>query len=402
MEENRIKLIVVKFGGSVLKDGHGIRRAAEQVKAEVEKGNKVVVVVSALKGVTDQLLDASEAIHSNTPISVKDHIIRLGEEQSTRLVSSALNLIGVKSEEFTVDSPGWPLITDENFGDAEPLLDQCQQAVNIGLKPVIERGITPVVSGFVGRSISGEITTLGRGGTDTTATVLSKCLNADELILVKDVGGVFSADPRSVKDAEMLDVLSTDEAYKLSSSGAKVLHEKVFRHKNPELGIRLISTGEDLSGSGTLIVGGVADFDLDISDTLVHEFTLVGEGGISGALVSDAVLTVNNNGGMVRNLESNGNNISLLVTGEPVTLLNHLHKIVQSHELKGLSHKEGLHQVTVHGVDIEKVKHGASKIAELPSVHKVSISKTQITLTLDSRDNLEQVLTGVGEVILTL
>ena len=391
---------MVKFGGSVLRDGNGIRQAAQQVKAEVEKGNRVVVVVSALKGVTDQLLDATDAIHSNTPTSVKDHIIRLGEEQSTRLMSSALNLLGVESEEFTVDSPRWPLITDDNFGDAEPLLDECQQAVNIGLKPVIERGITPVVSGFVGRSISGEVTTLGRGGTDTTATVLSNCLNADELILVKDVGGVYSADPQRVEGAEMLETLSTDEAYQLSSSGAKVLHDKVFRHKNPELGIRLISTGEDLSGSGTLILGGVSEFDLEVSDTPVHEFTLVGEGAISGPAVSDALTCITGCGGKIKSLESNGNNISLLVEGDPDILLNTLHGLVKGNDLKAVSHKEGLHQVTVHGVDLDKVKRGVSRVAELPSVHKVSISKTQVTLTLDSRDHLDEVLTGLGEVIL--
>ena len=92
----------------MLRDGDGIRQAAHQVKAEIDNGNWVVVVVSALKGVTDQLLAVTEAIDPNTPTSVKDHIIRLGEEQSTRLVSSALNLIGVESEEFTVDSPSWP------------------------------------------------------------------------------------------------------------------------------------------------------------------------------------------------------------------------------------------------------------------------------------------------------
>lgn len=384
----------------MLRDGDGIRQAAQQVKAEVEKGNRVVVVVSALKGVTDQLLDATDAIHPNMPPSVKDHIIRLGEEQSTRLVSSALNLMGVESEEFTVDSPGWPLITDENFGDAEPLLDECQQAVNIGLKPVIERGITPVVSGFVGRSASGEITTLGRGGTDTTATVLSKCLNADELILVKDVGGVYSADPQRVEDAEMLKNLSVDEAYQLSSSGAKVLHDKVFRHKNPELGIRLISTGEDLSGSGTLIVGGVDDFNLALSDTPVHEFTLVGEGVITGPLVSDAITSITDNGGHIKSLESNGNNVSLLVTGDPTILLNALHGIVKDGNMKAVSHKKGLHQVTIHGVDLDKVKRGATRIAELPTVYKVSLSKTQITLILDSRSHLEEVLSGVNAVIL--
>lgn len=396
------KLIVVKFGGSVLRDGECVRQAAEQVKAEVVKGNQVVVVVSALKGVTDQLLDATEAIHPNTPTSVKDHIIRLGEEQSTRLVSSALKLIGVESEEFTVDSPSWPLITDENFGDAEPLLPECQKAVNIGLKPVIERGITPVVSGFVGRSTSGEITTLGRGGTDTTATVLSRCLNADELILVKDVGGVFSADPGLADDVEMLETISTDEAYQLSSSGAKVLHDKVFRHKNPELGIRLISTGEDLSDSGTLVIGSVAEVGLKISDTLVHEFTLVGEGAINGLTVSEVLSKVTEHGGKIQSLESNGNNISLLVEGEPSLLLNKLHDFVKGNDLKAVSHKEGLHQVTLRGLGVEKVKRGASGISELPSVHRMCISKTQVILTLDSLNQLEDVLTEIGEITSTL
>lgn len=384
----------------MLQDGVGIRKAAEQVKAEIDKGNRVVVVVSALKGVTDQLLDATDAIHPNTPVSVKDHIIRLGEEQSTRLVSSALNLIGVESEEFTVDSPSWPLITDDNFGDAEPLIAECQRAVNIGLKPVIARGITPVVSGFVGRSFGGEVTTLGRGGTDTTATVLSKCLNADELILVKDVGGVYSADPLHVKRAEMLETLSTNEAYQLSSSGAKVLHDKVFRHKNPELGIRLISTGEDLSGSGTLIAGGVDEFNLTLSDTTVHEFTLVGEGAISAPLVSEVILGITGNGGFVRSLESNGNNISVLATGDPTKLLNALHGVVTGNDLKAVSHKEGLYQITIHGVDLGKVKRGVSRIIELPSVHKVSMSQTQVTLILGSLGQLDEVLSGVNSIIL--
>jgi aspartate kinase len=391
---------VVKFGGSVLRDGEGIRKAAHQVKAEVDKGNKVVVVVSALKGVTDQLLDATEAIDPNTPTSVKDHIIRLGEEQSTRLVSSALSLIGVESEEFTVDSPSWPIITDDNFGDAEPVIALCQQAVNLGLKPVIARGVTPVVSGFVGRSTSGEVTTLGRGGTDTTATVLARCLNADELVLVKDVGGVYSADPNQVESAEKLDVISTSDAYQLSSSGAKVVHDKVFKHKNPELGIRLISTGEDLAGSGTLIVGDLTEYDLEILDTPVHEFTLIGEGDINGNTVSNAVIRVAREGGVVKNLEANGSSFSILASGESASILNGLHELVKGTSLRAVSHKEGLHQVTLRGVDLDRLKQGASKISELPTVHKVCLSKTHVTLTLASRGNLEKVLKSIGLITL--
>jgi aspartate kinase len=246
------RLLVIKYGGSVLSDGAGIREAATQVKAELSRGNKVVVVVSALKGVTDQLIEATKAINPEAPRSVQDHIIRLGEEQSTRLFTSALELIGIQAEEYTVDSPGWPIITDDHFGDAEPILEECRKAVQLSLKPLLTRGVTPVVSGFVGRSLSGMITTLGRGGTDTTATVLSRCLNADELVLVKDVGGVYTADPHLVQDSGMLKEISTKDAYLLSGSGAKVLHEKVFNYKNPELDIRIISRGEPLTETGTM------------------------------------------------------------------------------------------------------------------------------------------------------
>jgi len=189
------KLLVVKYGGSVLNDGAGIREAAAKVKTQVENGNRVVVVVSALRGATDKLIEAATAIHPEVPRSVQDHIIRLGEEQSTRLFASALELIGIRAEEFIVDSPGWPIITDDCFGDADPIIEECRKAVDLGLMPLLNRGVTPVVSGFVGRSINGMVTTLGRGGTDTTATVLARCLGADELVLVKDVGGVYSADP---------------------------------------------------------------------------------------------------------------------------------------------------------------------------------------------------------------
>ena len=380
----------------MLQDGEGIRQAAHQVKAEIDNGNRVVVVVSALKGVTDQLLTVTEAIDPNTPTYVKDHIIRLGEEQSTRLVSSALNLFGVESEEFTVDSPSWPIITNENFGDAEPLVDLCQQAVSLGLKPVLERGITPVVSGFVGRSITGEVTTLGRGGTDTTATVLARCLNADELVLVKDVGGIYSADPKHVEGAEILDMISTNAAYQLSSKGAKVVHKKVFKHKNPELGIRLISTGEDLAGSGTLIVGDLSEYNLRLTENPVHEFTLIGERELNGCTISNAISCVTHEGGTIKNLDVEGNSFSLLVTGNANGILNSLHGLVKKSSLKTMSHKEGLHQVSLEGFDVDRFKLVLSKISELPYVYKLCLSKTHLTLTLESRINLEILLKDIS------
>ena len=395
------KLIVVKFGGSVLKDGKGIRCAAEQIKSEVENGNRVVAVVSALKGVTDQLLEITGAISHKTPPSVIDHIIRLGEEQSTRLVSSALNLIGVPSEELTVDSPGWPIITDCTFGNAEPLIDECKRAVKLSLKPLLSRGITPVVSGFVGRSIEGEVTTLGRGGSDTTATVLARCLGADELILVKDVGGVFTADPNKVNNAEMLENISTREAHRLSSTGANVVHDKVFRYRGLGLGIRLISTGDDLSGSGTLIDGIVPEIAVQVNPNPVHEFTLVGN-DIDWKILPDAVSRITEIGGSVRRTEFQDGSLSILVSHDAKESLIALHGLVSQHDIKGISARENLNQVSLTGVDIERVRREASRIASVPAVHGVSFSKTGVTITLDSMEPLEIVLSPILELVTSL
>jgi len=392
------KLIVVKFGGSVLRDGNGIRCAAEQIRAEIRKGNKVVAVVSALKGVTDQLLDATQAINPNTPISVKDHIIRLGEEQSTRLVASALNLIGVPSEELTVDSPGWPIITDSTFGDAEPILDECSKAVKLSVEPLLSRGVTPVVSGFVGRSLSGEITTLGRGGTDTTATVLARCLEADELILVKDVGGVYTADPNKVEEAEMLETISTEEAHRLSSTGAKVVHDKVFRYRSSGLGIRLISSGEDLSGSGTLIEGIAPAVTLHVNPEPIHEFTLVGS-ELDGKILPEAVNRITEIGGRIQSAELQEGYLTILVSHDAKESLISLHSLVGPYALTGISVMENLKLVTINGVDFERILKDSSRIVSLPAVHGVRVSKIGVTIILDSTEQLEKILNPILDLV---
>ena len=377
------RLLVVKYGGSVLRDGSGIREAAQKVKSEVEKGNRVVVVVSALKGVTDQLIEATDSINPHTPRFVKDHIIRLGEEQSTRLFTSALELIGVPCEEFTVDSPGWPIITDGVFGNAEPLLGECRRAVNLSLKPLLDRGITPVVCGFVGRSRDGMITTLGRGGTDTTATVLSRCLGADELVLVKDVGGVFSADPNLVPASEKLPEISTKDAYHLSSGGAKVLHDKVFRYKNPELNIRIISKGDELSETGTVVNGGIPDLDIRVSDEVIHEVSLIGTGVSMSHIVKDTVGRISSIGGIIHNFEASDNCLRVCFTHDALIALKSLHELVRYYGLKAISLKENLKLVSIQGKNIEQVKARIPELLLDPRIHRVTADSVQVTLTAD-------------------
>ena len=377
------RLLVVKYGGSVLSDGSGIRKAAEQVKIEIEQGNRVVVVVSALKGVTDQLIEATESINPHTPRFVQDHIIRLGEEQSTRLFTSALELMGVPSKEFTVDSPGWPIITDDVFGNAEPILEECRRAVNLSIKPLLERGITPVVCGFVGRSLNGMVTTLGRGGTDTTATVLSRCLGADELVLVKDVGGVFSADPYLVPASEKLDTISSMDAFLLSSGGAKVIHDKVFRYKNPGLNIRIISKGEGLSETGTVLNGEIPKLEILVSYEAIHMVSLVGGGASKSHVVKDTVDRIASIGGVIHSVEACENSLCVCFTHDALITLKTLHALIPRYGLKAISLKENLRLVTLQGRNIDQVKARIPELLLDQQVHRVYADSAKVILAVE-------------------
>jgi len=324
------KLLVVKYGGSVLDSGPAIRRAAEAVKQELDKGTRIVVVASAMKGVTDQLLSAAETISTDTPPEVVDRIIGLGEEQSVRLVASALRSLGADAVEVTPDSPGWPIVTDEKFGDAEPMLEECESSAELGLRPLIERGKVPVVCGFVGRSLEGYVTTLGRGGSDTTAVILAACLGADELVLVKDVDGVYTADPKKVEGARPIATLSAWEADLLASTGAKVLHDKVLRYKPEELKIRIVSTSQSLNGSGTVISGTIPELEVEVYEKPVLKVIILG-GVVSDpealACVSKAI---EEGGGRLLALEGDGRSTTLFVDGSLSEVLNGIHSLVDA------------------------------------------------------------------------
>jgi len=264
-----------------LENGPAIRRAAEMVKKALDRGIRVVVVVSAIKGVTDQLLAAAEAISPNTPRDVIDYIVGLGEEQSVRLMASALRYLGVDALEVLPDAPCWPIVTDETYGDAEPIIEECESGTELGLRPIIERGKTPVVCGFIGRSLNGNVTTMGRGGGDTTAVILANCLRADELVLVKDVGGVYSADPHNVKEAKLIPELRAWEANLLASTGAKVLHDKVFKYKSEGLRIRIVSRDGNLNDCGTVIGGTIPEIEIKVHENPVFILNIVGEAAAS-------------------------------------------------------------------------------------------------------------------------
>ncbi|NQT09443.1 aspartate kinase [Candidatus Bathyarchaeota archaeon] len=359
------RLLVVKYGGSVLDSGTAIRRAAEAVREELGRGSRMVIVVSAMKGVTDQLLSAAGEISLDTPREVVDHIIGLGEEQSVRLMASALKSLGVDAVEVTPHTPSWPIVTDGNYGDAEPILEECESRAELGVKPLIERGQVPIVCGFVGRSLDGNITTLGRGGGDTTATLLARCLGADELVLVKDVGGVYSADPRKVEGARPLEEMSAWEANLLASSGAKILHSKVFRYKPDGLRIRLVSYEQSLNGSGTLVSGTIPELEVEIHGERVAKLTVVGEIASDPEALAGISRLIVESGGRVMSLKGMRDSSTVFVTGALDDVLNDVHPLVVSMEsIKAISGTDGLALVRIRGRALDDIAAGVYSIGK--------------------------------------
>ena len=224
------------------------------------EGKKVVVVVSAINKTTDDLVAiADESIGKEVTEKQLAEILSMGERTSIRVFSSVLESLGVKSEYIDPSHDLWPVITDDNYGKAQIDFERTEEQAQ-GLLGLLEQGIIPVVCGFLGRTENGEVTTLGRGGSDVTAFLLGHCLKADDVIIVTDVDGVMSTDPRKINEAEKLDYISVEEMRDLATHGAQVLHPHALRFKDPEIKAKIISYEKgDLSDPGTEIVGPFED-----------------------------------------------------------------------------------------------------------------------------------------------
>ncbi|MGQ0744442.1 MAG: aspartate kinase, partial [Acidimicrobiales bacterium] len=209
-------LLVQKFGGTSVADAGRLRAVAGHVAATVAAGNHVVVVVSAMGRSTDDLLALAQEV-SVTPLARElDVVATAGERISMALLCMALADLGQPARSFTGQAAG--ILTDSNFGRAA-IVDIDPKAVLAAL----EAGEVAVVAGFQGASAEGELTALGRGGSDTTAVALAAALGADSCEIYTDVTGVFTADPRVVPRARRLDSVSYEEMLEMAATGGKVL-----------------------------------------------------------------------------------------------------------------------------------------------------------------------------------
>ncbi|MFB6188778.1 MAG: aspartate kinase, partial [Halapricum sp.] len=183
--------VVAKFGGTSLGDGNRINRAADSIAKAVQQGHEVAVVASAMGNTTDELLDEIEYDASETD---RAQIVSMGERTSVRMLKGALAARGVEAVFLEPGSDQWPIITDE-YGEVD--VEETTRRAHALAGQLND--VVPVITGFLAQDHQGNVTTLGRGGSDTTAVMLGKYVDADEVVIVTDVEGVMTGDPRVVE-----------------------------------------------------------------------------------------------------------------------------------------------------------------------------------------------------------
>lgn len=244
-------LIVQKYGGATLSDPAKIRKVAARIQSYVAQGHQIVAIVSAMGKTTNELLALAGQVSAQPLLRELDMLLTTGERVSMALVSMALNDVGVSAISFTGSQAG--VLTNDSHVNA--LITDVKA---FRVREAIDSGKVVVLAGFQGVSpVTKEITTLGRGGTDTTAVAIACYLKADRCEIVKDVAGVFTADPNLISEARNIPALTYEELADMTFGGAKVLHyraiELASRHRMP----LLIGPMEEIEKYGTAIVAQV-------------------------------------------------------------------------------------------------------------------------------------------------
>src|ERR1700758_5138724 len=251
-----MSLVVQKYGGSSVADAEGIKRVAKRIVATKQAGNQVVVVVSAMGDTTDELIDLANQVAPAPPGRELDMLLTSGERISMALLAMAIATLGLEARSFTGSQAG--VITDGAHGRAR-IIDVTPGRISGALAA----GAIPIVAGFQGVSQdSKDVTTLGRGGTDTTAVALAAALGADVCEIYTDVDGIFSADPRIVPNARKLDAVTFEEMLEMAACGAKVLMLRCVEYaRRYNIPVHVRSSYSDKPG--TIVTGSIEDIPME-------------------------------------------------------------------------------------------------------------------------------------------
>ena len=241
-----MKIVVLKFGGTSVADVPQIKKIALKIKLEVELGYKVITVVSAMSGVTNNLINLVKNTSDIPPYSEYDTVLSTGEQVTSALLAIALDELKIKARSWL----GWqvPIVTDNTHGKSVIEEIKTENILND-----LEINQVAIVSGFQGVSNDNRITTLGRGGSDTTAVAMAASFLADRCDIYTDVDGVYTTDPRIVKSAKKLEIITYEEMLELASQGAKVLQTRsVALAMKYGVKLRVLSSFENLPGTSII------------------------------------------------------------------------------------------------------------------------------------------------------
>jgi aspartate kinase len=328
----------MKFGGTAINSADKVIHVANLIKSQKEGNNEVIVVISAMRGMTDEILAISEDIKKGDKVSITsflksirenhlsiidlavkdmklkneakyvittlleeledilggivllaeitpkslDYLMSFGERLSTPIVSFVLRDLGLAAEHLTGKEAG--ILTDSNFGEARPLMDTTKLRLIHKIEPTLKANVIPVITGFIGADQHGNTTTIGRGGSDYAATIISAGVNADEVWLWSDVDGLMTADPKIVKDATVIKEVSFAEAMEMALFGAKYMHPRALEPViDTKIPVRIRNTF-NLQHQGTLISQNLPKESQKIvkSITAIRHTALIDVGGGGG------------------------------------------------------------------------------------------------------------------------
>lgn len=401
---------VLKYGGTSIESADRLRRAAQTVANLIAGGDQVAVVVSAQGNETNVLLNSVYTV-TDRQVDTQSvyRIAAMGEEKSTLLLSAALRSLGIESAPFlpTV-AESWPLLIDcddsaplaaQKINEERPLElreDESRRLFGQRVLPLLRRSGVPVLAGFFGRSSRGELTTLGRGGSDISAVLVGRLLEADEVTIITDVEGILSADPRLAAEPRLIEELSVAELELMASRGARVVHPRALRYKPDSCRVRVVDyrRQESLAAGGTAVLG-TSQTTLSVRPETLCMITLVGKelssrSGILGELAGDLgqagipiAATITNDAFICLYLAEKN--------GEPAYRLLHERMMRSAMPLSNVTYRPGVAEVRLRSPEFLQTPGVLAEITSVLARRRINIlemntSLTDIYIYLDAAD----------------
>ena len=393
-------MLVCKYGGTSVGTVDLIRRAAGRIKQNIDNGEQVVVVVSAMGAETDRLASLCRNFSAVSPRE-RDRVLACGEETSIGLTAMALEEIGVAARSFTGAQAG--IITDTSHGKA-----RITHIETAALHAALARGQTPVVAGFQGRTEDGDISTLGRGGSDTTAVALAAALKADECLIYTDVRGIYTTDPRLCPNARLLPSITFEEMMEMASLGSKVLQTRAVEFAGKyRVPVRVLSA-HDSKNVGTLIHYDEMTMEKPIITGIAcngdeAKLTIIGvpdKPGIAGAILSAVAEAHINVDMIVQNVGSDGRtDFSFTVQRDEYdSAMKAVKKIAEDIKATDVSGAENIGKVSAVGIGMKSHAGVAAIMFDALAkkdinIEMISTSEIKISVIIDEQRLTEAVQT---------